>query len=740
MGWKRMTAIMLSCCVITGLISGCSSKGDRENADADSTEAAGTYIEEDVELPLKQDETILRLLKNAQGTLEIYAQGGDGAYTIYTSSDGDEWAGVEALWLNQASGKVVSLAAGRDGNDYAIVADDNAKMHLLKQTPEGTGVEINVPELNEADDNNTDSAFFSFGTELAVMENGNLVLEGAREVRVYSQADGKLLYSIPYEKTSTDARNPVDINGENIVLPDTKNTGFTVWNAGEEAASMSYNGEVRYGKVILEEDNEIYFLNEDGIHHMQPNGTLVETLAEGASLTMGLPGAYAMDFVKGTGEDFYALYTNSGKMSVKHYYYGKAVKKDSSKTLNIYSLEENATVRQAVSIFKQKYPEAEVSYLTGESDTSTTKADKIRVLNTELLNKSGADVLILDGLPMDSLIEKGVLNDISDIISPLIEDGTLPENLAGCYKQEDGKIYGMPVRYGVPILYGDQELTLALEKLDTLESWLKTHEDQPVFTGVTYDEITSLFVSMYAEELFDEDGKLNQDKLEQCLSCAKEIGERAQAEMEQNYSDETMEAIEETYFSDWNAGNGIGVMEGRQVASYEIESLTDMMIPFTVMRENNLPFLANQNTFIPHGLVGINSASSVTELAEEFVEILFSDEVQEYDLGDGFPMNQNAQAKLTDQGMNSLKDQENGNVMGVSGSEDGSKMYSFGMPLKTEVNELWEKSKELKKPAKTDSVLLDMIFEEAKAYYEGKQEAGQTVSGIAAKVDTYLAE
>lgn len=739
---RKIITILLSLSIAAGLLSGCGGNEDKKKADKASTRVIGKYVEENVELPFQQNESVLRLLKNIQGGMEIYTRKDSGIYAQYSSLDGKEWKEEEASWLNQNSWKeVISLAAGKDGNYYAIVMDDNSKMHLLKKTEEGTGEEISIPELNEATDQ-SGSEFYSFGTELQVMENGNLILEGNKEVKIYSQEEGKMLYALPYDKASTDARSPVDANGESIVLPSKDNVGFTVWNKEKEAASMSYGFDVRYGRVVLEDDSSIYFLNKDGIHHMQPDGTLVEILADGSSMAMGLPKVYAVDFIKGTGEkDFYALYKiNNGKMSVKHYFYNENTQMESDNVLHIYSLEENNTVRQAVSIFQQKYPEVEVSYMTGEAGASATKADKIRVLNTELLNKSGADVLILDGLPVDSLIEKGVLKDISNIMAPLIEDGTLAGSLAECYRQEDGKIYTMPAKYGIPILYGNQEVIDAMEDLDTLEHWLNTHKDRSVFSNVTYDELTRLFVNMYYDELFDEAGKLKPDKLEQFLSCVKKAGERAQAEMERDYTS-LVEAgeMEGFYISDWMAGNGIGVIEEKQVASQELASLADMMIPFTVMRENALPLLVNKETFIPHGLAGINSASSATEMAEEFIKILFSGEVQEYDLGDGFPMNQSTNDSVIEQGMENQEEQENGSMIGVGGTDDG-RNYSFVMPLKAEVTELLEKAEGLKKPAKADGVLLDMIFEEAKVYYGGNQEVEQTVQGITAKVDTYLAE
>lgn len=764
MKFRKITAIVLSLCVATGIFSGCSGKGEKKK-ETENTKTVGKYVEENVELPTGQNETPFALLKNANGELEVYTCNDETeAYSKYTSTDGKSWTQKDASWLSQIQdGSVLSVAAGEDGNNYAIVGETitapegeegnettesdepdsvwNIKMHLLKQTGEGTAEEISIPELNEAV-NESNPDFYSFGTGLLVMKNGNIVLTGNSNVKVYDASDGTLLHSFSYSKTSTDSMGTVAINGEKVVLPDKANTGFSIWNAGQEEASVSYGSDVRDGKVILEENNEIYFLNAEGIHHMNPNGTLVETLVEGDSMTMGLPSVYIEGFVKGEANDFYAFYIGN-QNSVKHYYYDENAKASSGKKLSIYSLEENDTVRQAVSIFQQKYPDVEVSYKTGESDSSTTKADKIRVLNTELLNKSGADVLVLDDLPVNSFIEKGVLKDISDIINPLIEDGTLKKNLAECYQQEDGKIYSMPVKYGIPIILGNQEMTDAMESLDSLENWLDTHEGEKIISGASYEELTRAFVNMYYDELVDESGKLKEDKLKQCISCVKKTGERYEAELENNYVSETGENLKDMEgfdISDWQAGNVMSVAEGDEVQLAELKSLTDMMEPFTIMRDLDLPLILNKEVFVPYGVVGINNASENTDLAEEFVKIMFSDEVQSVDLMDGFPANQNAAALLKEQGLDSPLDENGPSMMvEVGGTEEGN-AYTFGYPLKTEVEELLKKTEELKQPAQADSVLQDMIWEEAKAYYEGSQELEQTVQGIAEKVDTYRAE
>lgn len=63
-------------------------------------------------------------------------------------------------------------------------------------------------------------------------------------------------------------------------------------------------------------------------------------------------------------------------------------------------------------------------------------------------------MLILDGMPIDSYIEKGILADISDVVDEIdTQDGILPNIKEGSKK--DGKIYAMPVRFLIEIVEGD---------------------------------------------------------------------------------------------------------------------------------------------------------------------------------------------------------------------------------------------------------------------------------------------
>ena len=99
-------------------------------------------------------------------------------------------------------------------------------------------------------------------------------------------------------------------------------------------------------------------------------------------------------------------------------------------------------MKQAASLFQMEHPDVRVELIDGAGESgSTLKSDTIRSLNAELLNGNGADVLVLDGLPIESYIEKGVLEDLSDIITPMVKAGELYPNIAESFTGSDGSVY-----------------------------------------------------------------------------------------------------------------------------------------------------------------------------------------------------------------------------------------------------------------------------------------------------------
>mgnify|MGYP002235248826 FL=1 len=179
-----------------------------------------------------------------------------------------------------------------------------------------------------------------------------------------------------------------------------------------------------------------------------------------------------------------------------------------------------------------------VNFEVGTSGGASAE-DALRTLNTELVAGKGPDVLILDGMPLQSFIDKGVLAELSQVISA---DGLIPQVVDPM--RTDGKLYAVPTRFTVPVLMGKPE---TLEGLDSLEALAAAVQDGPEALAASGD-INDIFKAVPEEqrpllsfttlrELFDQlysvsapavvrDGTLNEASLRELFSVMQAVSDR----------------------------------------------------------------------------------------------------------------------------------------------------------------------------------------------------------------------
>ena len=197
---------------------------------------------------------------------------------------------------------------------------------------------------------------------------------------------------------------------------------------------------------------------------------------------------------------------------------------------------ENYSIRQAISSYAIEHPDTYVKYEIGLTyGDGTTQSDALKTLNTEIMAGNGPDVIILDGLSAESYIEKGLLEDISDVINPLVEDGTIFKNIADVYTN-DGKIYQMPTSFKYPILLGNKEDIDSVSDLDSLVELTKklsTQSEKRIFND--YFNARSLVYSLYylyGDDWLNEDNTINEDALRNFFEKANEMYVALQANEE----------------------------------------------------------------------------------------------------------------------------------------------------------------------------------------------------------------
>lgn len=142
---------------------------------------------------------------------------------------------------------------------------------------------------------------------------------------------------------------------------------------------------------------------------------MTERLIDGELCSLNMPALRLTDLIVKEDGSLLLLYADGMDRTLMNYTYSADTPTVPDKELRVFSLRDNKTIRQAMGLFQRQNPDVHVVYdvaLTGAD--AVTASDALRTLANELLAGKGPDLLVLDGMPIDSYVEKGVLLDLSE--------------------------------------------------------------------------------------------------------------------------------------------------------------------------------------------------------------------------------------------------------------------------------------------------------------------------------------
>ena len=182
-------------------------------------------------------------------------------------------------------------------------------------------------------------------------------------------------------------------------------------------------------------------------------------------------------------------------------------------------------------MFQKKYPDIYLTLETGMSgNDGVTRTDALKTLNTEIMAGKGPDILILDGISSETYAEQGMLEDLSGIL----KEAGLLDNIESAYTKEDGSIYEMPVKFGIPMIEGNKEDVQEVTDLASLADVLTKHKDEYGLTSESIYKLPLLY-SMYPQALLEKladnssaawmkkDGTLDEEKIKVFLEQSERI-------------------------------------------------------------------------------------------------------------------------------------------------------------------------------------------------------------------------
>lgn len=528
----------------------------------------------------------------------------------------------------------------------------------------------------------------------------------------------------------------------------------------EENLGLSIGGSDVGHSVVLtagEQEDVVYFAFEGGLYRHVIGGTAIEQLIDGAVSTFGDPSVMLMDMVMLPGGEFTALYTG---MKMYRYTYDPDVPTIPDKQLKVYSLLENTSLRQAISMFQKSHQDTYVRYEIGMSGKdSVTKEDAIRNLNTKIMSGEGPDILLLDGLPRASYEEKGVLADVSAVVESMSGDGALfPNIVEACRK--DGKIYALPIRVEIPVMLGSAgdvaKVTDIASLADLLEELRAENPEGALLNMRTPEQL--LYVLHYgcSAAWTDESGNIDERALEEFLTAAARIWQAEIAgvdEADLGADEGGYGSLEYPYAEYYgNVGNGAETiaMGAGKFAVGKVGSIDFEYDMVTTLAEEGHDIAAEpfggqvKDGFIPSGLAGIAANSVEDETALEFYRYLFGKELQDMNMYNGLPVNMASFEELKNNPraglVEGMDERYSGSIS--AGSPDGGEMFSIELlwPTEEEFQKLRDMVSSASAMSTGDATIESTVYEIGPRAMAGSITPKEAVEEIVKKSAIYLAE
>lgn len=737
---KRLAAILLSAVLAVGVLSGCG-KGEAGKDKKDSVK--GRYIEEEIELPLQGEEEILNISKSGDGNLLLYSQAEGAQVFRYEYKDG-QWEQTALDWIAPLfEGRNIYLQEvweSGDGTQVVLGMGEDMAAYIVRSKDGQTGEELEIPYLRQEGEYGYPAI-----TNLQIDGEGNYWMNDFYQAKVIAVDPDSLeiLQELGTARGFSNMQRMVIGTSKGDMAVNTEEGAFTVYGPDlKEKETFKINQEEM--PWICDNKENWYLLTEDGITRVKPGNETREVLVDGSMGEMGSSSNYTAGFITGQKDDFYALYRQeqADTCSLVHYAYDAEALAVPENILRVFGMSENTTVQDAILGFQKSHPDVKVEFTASGKEEGITM-DDIRTLNTELLSGNGADILLLDGLSAKTYIEKGILSDLSGIAKEILSQGSYLEPIMKNVAQQDGKVYAMPVRFSVPIIFGDEAAKEAILSLDQLTAYVDAHPDESILGVAEKGYIRDFLFQMFQDEIIGPDGRVDQEKLAALLETEAKLAVSSksevfeEAEMNEVGMDTMTRVFQQGMFS--GAGSEAILNHPNSISTDRITGIMNMMIPYTVMRQLNLSPDTLKEFYVPTGIVGINQNTQQKELAEEFVKYLFSQEAQEKQSDDGLPVLETALNKIKDEV--NTEHAQNYTIMS-SWNIDGEEPIEIeaGYPTLEEVEDLIAKCHTLSRPAVQDYVVWNIYQTEADACLGGSTDAKTAAKNIAQKVDTYLAE
>lgn len=717
--------------------------------------AMGRYVESDMPLPEGLVTSAMTAMED--GTLRILGadmgEEGSGQMGFWDSSDGGAtWEMTAAFPKEYGDVYFSATALAPDGGGAAVEMDVSGNdesewnFNFFSFDSQGNVTETFLGNMQEAGDQIPNSLVFtSEGTLGALCYGGKMVLldrETGEVTAQLTEGSGELLYAGKDEfLLLTNASELMRFDGES---GEPLERDEALENALFGDGSTYYVTIGGSYPIVMTSDSEgrVYYCTQEGIFAHTMGGGAVEQVVDGTLNTLSNP-AIGLQAIVAADQKFYVRYMDqNGYSRLACYTYDPEMPVTPERELTVYSLEENDGLRQLISQFQKQYPDTYVNYQVGMSgQEGITASDALRTLNTDILANNGPDVLMLDGISVETYQEQGLLADLTEILDGVAASEGLLENIAYAYRNEEGT-WAVPTRFSIPVAVGESGLLASAGSLEELASVAGDQGNLLPYAAACLPE--SLY-PVYAGGWKNEDGTINQELLAQFVTGVKQIydawisgASQDQLEMLEYYKQAGLEAGTRDVggyvmsLLDGKCRLGLGEL-GDMLGYSGIVSVNKTTGDTAIAPLNGL----ESGVFVPSSIVSILNTAKEQERAKDFVTYLLSAQGAGQQQWEGFSVNAAAfESALTTATF------EEGSFSSTSSNNQTGEMVEliYSWPTQEEQETLRQMVNGLNTCADLDRVTKDAVLENLRKCMDGELGTDEAVNAIMQTVNLYLAE
>ena len=739
---KRILSIFLAL-VLAGF-SGC---GQQESPGPVATAAKGRYVETEIALPM--DGSPQDMVTLSDGRLRVGLNTTEGEPHVFTR-EGDTWQ--EDVQLPQSLpglGKLDMLRLSPDGSVFLSLVkglgDGTYEYHLVLLSPSGELRELPVdyPEVNEKDGfllggaDFTDSGklmvLFSFDDLREVDPDTGALSENLNELGIWANMGGICAGEDTYLLSSDLCARLRE--GQQEKLTDV---------LGEQLTASAKTEEGSRGKNVLWQNSQgyLFFTTGEGLYSFVPGGSVTEELVSANKSSFGDP-SFLPRALTGTEDgSFYVLGMLGGEAVLCQYDFDANAPLQATQVLKLYSLYDDEDLRQIISRYQKSHPETDIHLEIGLSgEDGVTEADALRTLNTEILAGSGPDILRLDGMSLDSYLEKDLFLDLSD----LLEETRTLENITKCYETK-GKVSVLPVAFAIPAIYGPKDLVDSIHDLDSFveaatQALARSGADS-LMNGMIPVLVTDIIYDSCSAAWKTADGTLDPSALEAFLAANKALYD-LDAPLRERYADilSQMDGDLGITPGEYTAIGGSWdiLMNGEAMSAGTLESMD--IWSFALAGDQQLEgytlaplTLQASGVFLPRQIYSVLNTTEIADTAKDFIRFLLGEEVQKRNLNYGFPVNQAVFEAL-------VQEDKTTDAAFATSTEDGQMLsLTARYPSAQERKELAQWVRDLTTPALTDRTIRTLITAQAADCMNGTCTAKEAADRALQSLNLYLSE